>query len=84
MTNKKIDICECMNWARTDKGMFLTEHHPNCKFYNPVKDAKALITALVNGIEEWASDEDGVHPECYNAYKKAKIAIGQFDVFNES
>ena len=72
--------CECFTWARTDKGMFLTEHHPNCKNYDPVKDAKEIISNLLAGVEEWANDEDGVHPECWEAYKRAKYSLGQFDV----
>lgn len=31
-----------------------------------------LIEALVKGIEAWSADEDGVHPDCYAAYQKAK------------
>ena len=67
--------CECVNWART-RG-WLTKHHPNCKHYNPEKDAIEIITALIKGIESWAADEDGVHYDCWEAYQKVKFAIGE-------
>jgi len=40
-------------------------------------DAMEIITALVRGIELWASDEDGVHEGCWEAYQKAKFYIGE-------
>jgi len=67
--------CECKNWART-RG-WLTEHHPNCIGYDPEKDAKVIITNLIRGIESWASDEDGVHYDCWDAYQRAKFSIGE-------
>lgn len=68
--------CECANWARL--GIFpLTEHHPNCPKYNPLKDCMEIIRPLLKGIECWAGDEDGVHPECWHAYKRAKDFIGE-------
>lgn len=42
-------------------------------------DLQSAFKALIVGVERWASDEDGVHPECWNAYKEAKAQIGQFD-----
>lgn len=68
--------CICANWVRT-KG-WLTEHHPHCGKYDPAGDAIKIITALIRGIESWASDEDGVHPDCWEAYNKAKFCIGEF------
>lgn len=71
----KIMECECINWARTDG--WLTKHHPGCKKYDLKTDAIEIITALVRGIESWASDEDGVHNNCWEAYQRAKFCIGE-------
>ena len=67
--------CECYNWARTDQSL-ISEHHKNCPKYNPEEDATKIIRALIKGIEEWAHDEDGVHPSCWGAYQTACHAIG--------
>lgn len=75
--------CECVNWARSDPGMFLTEHHPRCEKYDPIGDAIKIIQGLVRGIECWARDEDGVHGECWEAYKRAKVSLGHFDVLKK-
>jgi hypothetical protein len=36
-----------------------------------------LLKQLTVGIESWAKDEDGVHPDVWNAYVKAKTIIGE-------
>ena len=69
--------CECLGWARI--GRWLTEHHPDCEKYDPEGDAIKIITSLLRGIEAWASDEDGVHPDCWQAYRRAKFCVGEFD-----
>jgi len=66
--------CECKNWARTNQ-LLLTKHHKNCSKYDLEGDAKEIITALLNGIQEWASDEDGMHPDCWEAFKNASCFI---------
>lgn len=35
-------------------------------------DPKILISNLVKSIELWAADEDGVHPDAWDAYVNAK------------
>lgn len=76
--------CEnCNNWVRADRGLFLTEHHPNCSKYDPEKEAYEIMIKLLSGIESWASEEDGVYPELWENYKKAKIFCGQFDVLKK-
>ena len=62
--------CECIRWARAQK--LLTEHHPRCPRYDPEGDAREVIKALVKGIDAWASDEDGVHDDCWDAYANAR------------
>ena len=48
-----------------------------CAKYDPKGDAIEIITSLVRGIESWASDEDGVHDDCWEAYQRAKFYIGE-------
>ena len=68
--------CECRHWAR-DKVMLLTKHHPNCTWYNPEQDARGIISDLLNGITAWARDEDGVHDQCFDAFRTAAYFIGR-------
>lgn len=68
-------LCECVNWGGS-RPLWVT-HHANCKHYDPIKDATELITRLVRGMEAWASQEDGVHPDAWDAYHDAKIGIGE-------
>ena len=80
ISTKKLqnNICECQYWARTGQ-IFVTKHHPDCEKYAPEDDAFIIIKALLKGIEAWASDEDGVHPECWDAYKRARYSINMLD-----
>lgn len=68
--------CECLTWARNSQP-FTTTHHPRCPRYNPEQDAADLLRSLIAGIHAWSADEDGVHPECWDAYERAMIAIGR-------
>lgn len=70
--------CDCQTFARTghEHGLFLN-HHPMCHRYSPEADCRELIINLIRGIEGWASDEDGVHPDCWDAYERAKLALGE-------
>jgi hypothetical protein len=36
-----------------------------------------LIRALLRGIEEWASQEDGIPDDLWETYAKAKAVIGE-------
>lgn len=69
-------VCDCIHWARTESRI-MTDHHPNCSKYNPESDAYKIIIHLLQGIETWANDEDGVHNQCWEAYKAAKAFVGQ-------
>lgn len=74
--NKLYADCECCIWARTH-GSFITKHHPQCPLYAPLDDAAEMIDALLDGVDAWAADEDGIHPEAWNAYQRACYAIGR-------
>jgi hypothetical protein len=56
--------------------MFITTHHPNCKYFDPLGDTRALLGKLVAGIDAWASEEDGIHDAVYRHYTIAKLASG--------
>ncbi len=72
--------CECKHWARTDQ-LLVTTHHRNCPKYNGLKGVEAecfhTIVWLLEGIQAWANDEDGIHPDCYEAFKRAACFVGQ-------
>lgn len=69
--------CECINWTRNYTSQIMTNHHRDCPNYNIEKDVKEIVQGLIAGIEKWARDEDGIHDECWEAYSKAKIFLGQ-------
>jgi hypothetical protein len=70
-------ICECRDWCDLDlRPRLLTGHHATCKYSHPLKSAYELIAALARGMEHWARDEDGIHPDAWEAYRKAKALEG--------
>ncbi len=72
--------CECASWGRDSLAAMLhLPHHPNCAKYKPEKPVRALLLRLIAGIETWASDEDGVHADCWDAYKDACAVVGMRD-----
>lgn len=74
--------CECITWAR-DNVLLLTSHHPRCPKYNLEAEAKAHIEALLKGIMIWAHDEDGVHDQCFEAFRSAAYFIGKPELVRE-
>jgi hypothetical protein len=72
--------CECANWTsrRLDISL-LTNHHESCPKGDVMGSAKSLIRALVKGLEAWGAEEDGIYPEAWEAYKRGKAVIGEFD-----
>ena len=71
--------CECKYWAR-DNILLVTEHHQNCRHYNPEQEARERIEALLTGIVAWAADEDGIHDACFDAFRDAAYFIGRPDL----
>ena len=66
--------CQCVNWCDVSHThRFLTGHHQNCEHSpNAMSKALELIAQLARGMEYWAADEDGIHPEAWEAYRRAK------------
>ena len=69
------DFCKCLLWARLG-GPVVANHHPACEHYDLAGDARKIVLALLAGIEDWASDEDGVHPDCWRPYQNARLFCG--------
>ena len=72
----KLD-CECSHWAM-ECLWDTNEHHPNCVKYSGRNERYFIIKLLhdlVKGMDEWASDEDGIHPEAWDAYKRARAVL---------
>jgi len=74
--------CECKNWA-SDGRLPLLSHHRKCEAYMPVTELMEIISGLLRGIESWGAEEDGIYGGCFDAYKRAKVAMGQFDFMED-
>jgi hypothetical protein len=77
--------CDCIYWCSEDQAWVdLTGHHENCpKRGNVLAHTKTLLTELVRGMEAWGADDDGIHPDAWEAYKRAKAVIGEYDLKEE-
>lgn len=71
--------CRCATWGSDNMmhSLLGNGHHERCEKHVPLIGAIALITSLVRGMEEWASDEDGVHPGAWGSYVRAKQLLGE-------
>ena len=68
--------CECVNWCSHDVDMvILTGHHENCPHRKNSKAILDFIKELVRGMEAWACEQDGIHPDAYDAYLKGKALL---------
>lgn len=55
----------------------MTGHHENCpRRPNALGKALELIMKLANGMECWAKDNGGIHPDAWEAYRQAKALEG--------
>jgi hypothetical protein len=81
MSNQlQTSICECSGWGRDNRdSVLMLSHHPNCGKYKPEAECRELMLNLINGIESWAADEDGIHPACWEAYRNACFACGEWE-----
>ena len=72
--------CECTNWATLNlRHQLLTGHHEWCP-HSPsaLTAAVELIAEMAHGMERWAADEDGIHPDAWKSYIQAKALEGVF------
>jgi hypothetical protein len=72
--------CDCKNWATTQPYLDgLLGHHHRCPHApKPEQAMRILIGELVRGMDAWAHDCDGVHPDAWDAYRRAKLFQGEF------
>lgn len=72
------ELCEYQSRCQPG-GKFVAAHHRNCRHYDLEGDAHKVITDLLRGIEASAQDTDGIHPALWEAYKRAKASVREFD-----
>jgi hypothetical protein len=70
---RTMNDCECQTWA-TD-AILPGGHHYGCDKFD-AKPTVALLRRLVEGINSWASMEDGVYSEVWDAYCEASDIVG--------
>jgi hypothetical protein len=70
-----MSLCECTSWAR-DGGLFLTTHHRNCEKYEDGREISDVVRALLDDIEQWASEEDGIPESVYGNYSRVRAIFG--------
>lgn len=58
--------CECFDWATE---LVVSGHHHRCERFDFIPFCAAIV-ALLRGMEQWAADEDGIHPDAWDAYAK--------------
>jgi len=68
----------CKNWCR-DGSAPITEHDKKCPNYNLENESLELVKLLINGMERWGSDEDGIHKDAWEAYLKALVFVGNLN-----
>ncbi len=74
-------LCEvCSTWCEIEHThRLLTGHHENCPHSPKAIDAAlGLIAELALGMERWGADEDGIHDEAWEPYRRAKALQGVF------
>lgn len=69
--------CPCAVWATDQMTALLlgNGHHPRCDKFVPDVRATYLIRDLVEGIEEWGAQEDGVPDWLWDAYARAVFVV---------
>lgn len=69
--------CECLSWANDDfyTTVFGNGHHYRCEQFRPNEGAIKMLQDLIKGIRYWASQEDGVPDELWEAYSRACFLV---------
>lgn len=72
--------CDCKDWASE---CIVAGHHIACDKFDP-KPFVRTIRELLDAMDDWASDEDGIHPAAWKAYKAASELVVRPLVSDES
>lgn len=67
--------CDCNERTRDESFPLLLPHFPDCELFG--ESLRELLSSLVSGIEAWAEDDAGIHPECWEAYEATKVVLGE-------
>ena len=80
MKSEESDVlrCKCVNWARTCG--VLWNHHTRCPKFDAEAEVAEILKPLLRGIESWAWYEDGIHEDVWDAYRRAKVFVGELEV----
>jgi len=75
-----MSLCECSEWESFNVMRDIaTGHHERCALRpDDNRFMNELIERLLNGIELWAGEEDGIHNDLWDDYVKAKSWCGQY------
>lgn len=66
--------CECITWARVGgRSEGLLNHHPTCPDRDKYDGVAHFAARVKPALDEWASDEDGIHPKAEKVYDEAKM-----------
>jgi hypothetical protein len=65
--------CRCSTYARASLLDGPDGHHRNCELHP--ENTFALIARLVDGIDRWAAEEDGVPDRLWDAYQQARYVV---------
>jgi len=58
-----------------------THHHRNCKHYEA--EIVQTFNDLLNGVLAWSADIDGVHEDCWTAFKAAARMVNRSEIIRE-
>ena len=67
--------CDCDKRPHRGDFPLLLTHHADCWQFGI--ELRVLVEGLVDGMEAWAADEDGIHPDALEAYEMAKLSLGE-------
>jgi len=79
-TPRKEKACDCQEFPRgNDEIRLMLKHHPHCHKYDVEGECRGLLLQLIEGIEVWAREEDGVHDDCWDVYEEACGVVGMWN-----
>jgi hypothetical protein len=76
ITGETPHSCECIWWG--GQWFLLNLHHESCpRAKENYSLIRGLVEGLLDGMDEWGHDEDGIHPAAVKAYNAACDAVGR-------